>query len=80
MIVDDNIRFSGYRDAITISSLVLGFWACYEFVHGSILLQIVLAILFFVWLIAKSKKLSRKMSGPEALAYLKKKYEKGDEA
>ena len=80
IVIDEKMSFGILRGVIEMGLLVLSFWACYEYLHGSILFQIILTVIFFAWLVAKSDKYARRMSGPEALAYLKKKYEKGSGA
>ena len=74
IIVDEKIYQCVARDCITMTVLLFGFWANYSFIGDGVVLQLILAALFFLWMGSRSKKIARRMGPEEALEYLSEKY------
>ena len=75
ILVDEKLHQSIYRDTVSIGLLIFGFWFSYNYVGDSYILETVLAFVFIIWMFGKSPALVKKMNGPDALKYLKEKYE-----
>jgi len=74
IIIDEKIYQCVARDCVTMTALLFAFWANYRFIGNGVVLQLILAVLFFLWMGSRSKKLVKRMGPEEALEYLSEKY------
>ena len=68
IVVNESDGKSILSDIFSFGALLVSFWITHKFIGGSIVLQIVLAVTFFVVLSTRAQ--TRQMTKDEALEYL----------